>query len=87
MTAGWAELTWSTAAAPLLRYCADPRPAADLVRLPAHGRMPVPLLSEGTVPAPAGGAGDLPRRLAGLVRREGPVGAARVLGRRLRQRR
>ena len=78
------RLSWSTAAAPLLRYCANPSRAADLAT--GAGVPTVPLVVG--LPEPVAGAteavpppppGDVFERLVALHRREGTAGTLRVI--------
>jgi hypothetical protein len=81
-----AGLTWTNAALPLVNFCASPRRAADHAGLTRGGAMPVPLrtdterrtrLSEATRPSAA-------RRVAKVLRAEGPAGVVRRVRKRLR---
>lgn len=80
-----AAMTWAHAAEPLLRFCAEPRRAADIDGLPAGGSLPVPLRTDPErrrrlePRRPPG----LARRAAGVLKREGPAGVARRVRRRL----
>jgi glycosyltransferase involved in cell wall biosynthesis len=85
------RMSWSTAAQPLVRFCANPRPAADLADLPRGNLMAVPFRNpvDGSAREPVDTAGPRPgrplyRRGLNILASEGPGGLVRAVRRRLR---
>jgi glycosyltransferase involved in cell wall biosynthesis len=86
------HLTWEVAAAPLVRYCHDPRGAPDRVGLARRtDAVPIPLRSNharallaGHIPAVTPPHQNLVLRAARVWQDEGPIGVARRVKRRLR---
>ncbi|MGH7869660.1 MAG: hypothetical protein ACREP9_19035, partial [Candidatus Dormibacteraceae bacterium] len=84
------QFTWQCAARPLVEYCNAPRPAADRLALTRRtDSVPVPLRSDdqrafmGNWIAPVDPMPPLPLRVARVLRREGPVGLAHRIQRRI----